>query len=136
MDTAHMVTRSVWLPAMSKKSIIRTTLQNVWRLVPLWVQLRDVPLSVKTPIREISSSFWEDVPAVTVSVVQQVPPRYTQRLPSKSAVQKYRKVTHLQSVRSSVCSDVKKSATSSKNVTTLVQAVYPLPSVSLQMDFA
>ena len=35
-----------------------------------------------------------------------------------------------------ICSDVKKSATSSKNVTTLVQAVYPLPSVSLQMDFA
>ena len=31
---------------------------------------------------------------------------------------------------------MKKSATSSKNVTTLVQAVYPLPSVNLQMDFS
>ncbi len=36
-----MVTRSVLLPDMSKKSIIRTMLQNVWRLVPLWVQLRE-----------------------------------------------------------------------------------------------
>ena len=45
-DTALMVTRSVWQPVMSKKYIIRTMWQNVWRSVPLWVQLRDVPYSV------------------------------------------------------------------------------------------
>ncbi len=78
--TAPMVTRSVLLPAMSKKSIIRITLQNVWRSVPLWAQLRDVPLSVKIPIREISSSFSADVPDVTVSVVQPVPPKYIHRV--------------------------------------------------------
>ena len=111
-------------------------LQNVWRSVPLWAQLRDVPLSVKIPIREISLSCSADVQAVTVSVVQPVPQKYIQRHLSKSAVQKYRKVMHRQSVRSSVCSDVKKSVISLRNVTTLVPAVYPLLSENWQQAFA
>mgnify|MGYP000485445689 CR=1 FL=1 len=63
-----------------KKSIIRITLQNVWKSVQLWVLLQDVQLSVRILIREISSSFLADVPDVTVSVVLPVPPKYIQRL--------------------------------------------------------
>jgi hypothetical protein len=65
---------------------------------------------VKIPIRAISSSFLADVPAVTVSAVQPVPPKYIQKLPSRSAVLRYRKVTHRPSVRSRVCSAERKSA--------------------------
>ena len=62
-------------------------------------------------------------------------PRSTQRLPSRSAAQRCRKVTHRQSVRSRECSAGKKSAISSRNVMTSVQAVFPLPSVSWHRDF-
>ena len=48
------------------------------------------------------------------------------------AVLRFRKVMHLQSVRSSVCSAEKKSAILLRNVMTLVQAVFPLQSVNWQ----
>ena len=98
----------------------------------LWVLLPDVRLSVRILIREISLSYLEDVQDVTVSVVLQVLPRFIQKLLLKCAVLRYRKVMLLLSVRSSVCSAVKKSAILSRNVMTLVQAVFPLLSVSWQ----
>ena len=106
--------------------------QNVWRSVLLWVLLPDVRLSVRILIREISLSYLEDVQDVTVSVVLPVLPRFIQKLLSKCAALRFRKVMLLLSVRSSVCSAVKKSAISSRNVMTLVQAVFPLLSVSWQ----
>jgi len=39
--TAHMVTRLVWQPDLWMKYIIQIMLQNVWRLVPLWVLLQE-----------------------------------------------------------------------------------------------
>ena len=39
--TVPTVTRLVWQPVMSRKYIIRTMWQNVWRSVRFWVQLRD-----------------------------------------------------------------------------------------------
>ena len=95
----------------------------------------DPTVSVRIPIREISSSFLEDVPAVTVSVVLPVLPRFTQRLPLRSAAQRCRKVMHRQSVRSRECSAEKKSAISSRNVMTSVRAVFLLPSASWHQDF-
>ena len=53
-------------------------------------------------IREISSSFLADVPDVMVLVVRLVHPRYTPKLPLKSAAQKFRREMHLQSGRFSV----------------------------------
>ena len=37
----HMVTRLVWQPDLWMKYIIQIMLQNVWRLVPLWVLLQE-----------------------------------------------------------------------------------------------
>ena len=56
------------------------------------------------PIREILSFCWADVPVVTVAAVLPVLPRYIQKSPSRPAAQRFRKETHRQSVRSSVCS--------------------------------
>ncbi len=75
-------------------------LQSEWRSVQLWVLLQDVLLSVRILIREISSSFSADVQDVTAVVVQQVHPRYIQKSLSRHVVLRYRKVMHLQSVRS------------------------------------
>ena len=59
-------------------------------------------------------------------------PKFIQKLPSKCAVLRFRKVMLRLSVRSSVCSAVRKSATSLRNVMTLVLAVFLLQSVSWQ----
>ena len=109
-----------------------TMWQNVWRSVLLWGLLPDVRLSVRILIREISLSCLEDVQDVTVSVVLPVLPRFIQKLLSKYVALRYRKVMLLLSVRSSVCSVVRKSAILLRNVMTLVQAVFPLLSVSWQ----
>ena len=53
-------------------------------------------------------------------------------LPSTPVVLRFRKVTRRQSVKYRDYSAERKSATSSKNVTILVQVVFPLPSVSWQ----
>ncbi len=69
---------------------------------------------------------------MTAAVEQPVLPRFIQKSPSRHAELRYRKVMHLQSVRSRDLFREKKSAISSRNVMTLVQAVYPLQSESLQ----
>ena len=72
------------------------------------------------------------VPAVTAVVEQPVLPKHIPHLLSIPVVLRFRKVTRRQSVKYRDYSAERKSATSSKNVTTLVQAVFPLPSVSWQ----
>ena len=135
MDTALMVTRSVLQPAMSKRFIIQIMWQNVWRSVLLWVQLQRT-CRTETDFRSgrYHHPAWEEEPDVTVSVVQPVLPKHTTQSPQLSAVQRYRKVIRRPSVRSRDCSAEKKWLISSKNVMTLVQAVYPLRLVSLQTD--
>ena len=98
--------------------------QNVWRSVLLWVLLRGARLSVRILIREISLSCLEDVQDVTVSVALPVLPRFIQKLLSKCAALRCRKVMLLLSVRSSVCSAVRRSVRSLKSATTLVRAVF------------
>ncbi len=73
-------------------------------------QHRDVPLSEKLLIREISSSFSADVPDVTDAVEQPDLPKYIQKSLSRPVELKYRKVMHLQNVRSRDYSEEKKSA--------------------------
>ena len=80
--------------------------------------------------REIKSFSSEDVQDVTESVVLQVHQRHTIQSLHQCAALRFRKVMLLLSVRSSVCSAVKKSAILLRNVMTLVQAVYQLPSVN------
>ena len=103
-------TRSVLQPAMSKKFTIRTTWQNVWRSEPSLEQHRAVPLSVKIPIRAISSSCSAAVLEETAAAVQPVPPKYIRQNPSRPAVQRYRKETHRLSVNCRDCSAARKSA--------------------------
>ena len=61
--------------------------------------------------------------------------RYIQRHPLRYAVQKYRRVMHLPSVRSSVCSRPEVSSLI-KKCNDFGAGVYPLPSESLHPDFA
>ncbi len=63
------------------------------------VQLRDVRLSVRNRIREISSFFLADVPDVTAAAEQPVLPKYIQKSPSRHAEQKCRKVMRRQNVK-------------------------------------
>ena len=73
-------------------------------------QLQDARLSVRTPTREISSSFSVDVQVVMVAVEQQVLLRFIQKSLSRLVVQKFRKEMRRQSVRSRDYSVEKKSA--------------------------
>ena len=108
--TAPTETRSVLQPAMSKKFTIRTTWQNVWRSELSLEQHRAVPLSVKIPIRAISSSCSAAVLEEMAAAVQPVPPKYIRQNPSRPAVQRYRKETHRLSVNCRDCSAARKSA--------------------------
>ena len=73
-------------------------------------QHRDVRLSERHRILEISSSFLADVPDVTAAAEQQDLPKYIQKSLSKHAGQKCRKVMHRQKEKSRDYSEEKKSA--------------------------
>ncbi len=73
-------------------------------------QHRAVPLSVKIPIRAISSSCSAAVLEETAAAAQLVPPKYIRQNPSRPAVQRYRKETHRLSVNCRDCSAARKSA--------------------------
>ena len=100
----------------------------------LWQQLQEQASFVKILIRMISSSCSVDVQDVTAVVVRQVLPRCTRQHLLRPAVQRFRRVMHRQSVSYRDYSADRKSARLSRSVMTLVQAVFLLPSVSLQTD--
>ena len=81
--------------------------------------------AVKPQIREISSSFWEDVQAVTAAAELPVLPKSIQRNLLRPAAQKYRKETLLLREKSRDCSAEKKSARSLRSATISAQAECP-----------
>ena len=128
-----MVTRQVLQQVMLRNCTILIMQQREWRQVQLQQQLQEVLLRERILTRVILQYYQADVQDVMAVVVLQVHLRFIQSSHLKAAVQRFRRVMHLQSVRCKDYSEDLRLLSLLRSVMILVQAVYRLLSVNQQM---